>query len=626
MLNKLSYIFIIVLINIVPLTKANAQFCEPSSFYDDGDCPEGENCWLNDGVFASTIYYYIETSMASDFRSCTPSNDDDTLSDSQLRRTIHSAANIWNNQGNGRVLIYGGVTTPGSACNNITNKPAVFISWEDCREDQNNIGHCVTNSAANASEFTNCSGVVKLTIYGSKDDNIGINNSSTTNCVNNPYRVDWKLGSLVEEETSETNGYKKNLISTLVHEFGHVLGLGHSEEVAVIDSIMYDDLNNSTRKIIGDKRPHLWQWDRNCSDNNNGGRLLEYSYVEKADGGSWSNKKEITSLFTSKGFISGGYIRSVSTSYYTSYHDIDFKYGSIGSDGILNFSNTGVIPVNARNSYFQPTFLTPIESSYSDDKARMSYHTNSNDPPQIKYYKSSNLFSSSTDKDWIICLNAACTINENLASHIPLATTYDPVSNKTIYARVITERPLYDSDSGRIVVHPGEYSESHLRLGTLLPNGNLPPTNDNWNYNAKTDFVPGIACADSDVESFNCVLFWNDNGSIKGRFLYKYFKIITIFSIPTISWDTDTHEYTSYNIVNGISAGFAENKLYITFIHDSSSYPYRNVKILSNSLSNQTSWSLSKDVSASDIADPPTVLYKNGNEFGVIWTEVETGL
>ena len=354
--------------------------------------------WQDDdenGNPAKVIYFYIEKNFAAQLADCTSYAFDDTeLSEAFVRSVVKDAAEVWNLSSRGIALKYGGWVDREEyteACTQqMFKRPAVFVNFKDgCRE----IGGNCTNSFAWTynDSTTGCEDSAWLNIYGDTNTKV----DDTTDPDVDGTDCDGSNGGILEWRTGTVSA-ENDLMAILVHEFGHVLNLGHPS--APPDSVMRSANDNNDQR-----NRQLFYWEKDCVDDsatNNGRDFLEYSWL-----GFNSSGTQITGVqnrytnLTDRGMLSGGHFRySAVGEYYFLYYGDLLRYGSpaLGDGAIHYAATTSLASVHYRDE--TPVFFTLRESALSSDYQRMNYldaaSTSLIDPPDVNYRRSSNLFSS----------------------------------------------------------------------------------------------------------------------------------------------------------------------------------------------------------------------------------------
>ena len=596
----------------IPST-SSARTCAEFSSDSFLNCPDGANCWFDAGQsITRRLNYYVESSMASAFRACTPTGGDSALTDTELRSVIHTAANIFNESASATPLVYRGSLSGyddynlATICDNV-EKPAIYIHHKYCGGTTSS--SCTVGGIASVFDIehptnNSCDGVIAIGIYSNKVDPAGCSHANS---------VDWRLGSQEVPATNPSGGYKVPFLGIMVHEFGHALGMAHSELVSEENSVMYDDFSAHGWPDIAQKRPHLWPYDRECLNPGNEQRGNQYRWVRRTGSPTTWTSANTSQSFTSKMFFSGGYFSdTTSTPQYGYFDDTALIYGTaptrFSSESFVNLSGSN-LPQYPSN---MPVLFSPIENgSYHDMRANYLLDQASYDPPLVKYSRTSNMFDSSINGTYRECLNSTCSSSSNVSSHMPMTATQDPYSGNTVHAQVITTRPYSDLAYGRIKIYPGFHtsgsfiSPNKLRTGSILPNTNLPTNTSNWSYQAETNFAPGIACAPNrNTWSYNCLVAWHDKGALNGSILYRYFRIN---SSNQIEWHSTTYRRSGAYTESSVSAAFANGRFWLGW--KTRSYP-RRIQAVESKSSGYASWESTDSWQDIYAVSPPAFLYR----------------
>lgn len=595
---------------------AAAEDCDPSSLYDSQHCPTGSGCWINQvGNTKDAIFVYIESAVASDLTYCSPNTPDDTaMTDAMFQRAVEEAADIWNRQGLATPLIVMGpinYASPENACDTgMPLKPAVFVHYErGC--DPADFVNCVSPSPATASVRTidDCDDAVRLTLFG---------NTTTVGSCAQSNGINYRIGS----QDNVSIGSRRSVKRILVHEFGHVLGMGHHV--------------NPTGNTVMNNSPHtqLWYTDQFCSTVYTHGRdVHRYRYQESDSNGPFSSTKTHSNV-VQKGFYSGGLVRSAGGSpYYSLYTDDVVRYGYANNDGVLSFSSTSS-PLHGQlqQQFIAPVIFAPLEytpSSYNANRMNYSAPAYGLDAPVQKYARSngSGIFNSVYVGTLYECLDASCVFFDTLESNISMNAAWDETSGNTVFAHVSTTDPYYSS--GAITLYPGFYGGSNylLRQGVTLPTGSLPSTagaEANWSYQARTDVQVGIGCLHDPGTLYPCILAWNDSGVLNGKVLYVFFKVNTNNEIEWYGGSNPTVYIRSGSDTSGPPAvGYSpyDEKLWLAWRESGANGTIKRVP----QYGTYSSWYYYDTITSADyIVDHPTFLYspRVAREWGLMWTEV----
>ena len=618
-------------------------------YYSSQACEESSsslNNWPNkpstlSGYSAGDpIYYYIEDDFGKELKECL--NDDtantspirglsDTQANDQIINVIISAAETWNIESRSSVLVYAGtlnIEDLNTGCSSLstTKKPAIFIKIrKGCKPNPVNNACDGTPTASSTREFIgSCNNTAEIALWADTNSFSGCNNSGV---------FDWKIDG--EQGT-------QNLKTTFVHEFGHILGLGHPE--SYLGSQVGDQsvMESTTTSDEFEWNAHLFQWDKDCSDDTSTGhrnkrRIIEYRYQSFDSSGNeystvQSNESDIT-----KGFISGNYMRDDMDIYGGLFLDDKISTDLIGTSGSVSLTNRSTFSSSLDLLdpilYYQPVLMTPLEKSGTNQDHRITYNRSLigtapyiADPPSIDYIRSNNFFASQNSGPYRyeICANEpTCTTTFGIKSHIPFVSAWDNVSENTVFVGVDTDRDNFNGH-GEIDVYPGFRDTNNnqlLRSPSRLSVNRTPPTDNytDFNYTLKTDVSPAVACAPNrNVFDFNCILAWVDRGITDGRILYTYFRIDNNEIIWSNTHGVFVRSYTK--TFNNISASFFDGSFWLAW------------KTIGNDISycrtdtGETDWDDVVTKTRSKVVDPPTWIYvpETNKESILVWTEFDS--
>lgn len=488
------------------------------------------------------LTYYIHDDFARKLRGCTPTSEDDTeLQGHHARGVIRHAAEIWNTQTRGTPFVHGGGVDNETAeefCEEGNfDSPAVYIDFrEGCRfQDKSMYARCNhhggTCDDVGASDCTGawatirqvCDDVVEVIFMGDPE--------SVNECDHDNGRpLNWNLNDL-DPDVGSSSGDDISLLSVAIHELGHTLNLDHPD----------DDMGAMLNQY-GDRFPHRFPslWDKDClqHEDANNGRNLVHLHEGFDTSGNWQGI-EGHNTGTDRGHAVDGHwygehdeesgliwyplwARAATTSIW---------YGDADDDGELKISDTLDRTGDLEDVYSTPTLMSPPGSD-SDQWIAYNYE---NDDPDAEYYPPSILAATSDDFYYSYGTKGVKSYSSDLSgwfslqSHIPLSHTFDPVSDTNIFVTVTGTELQRGGDLSVIPAIRDETSnEIKLGEGSILENNvSLPAKSGSplWDWEAKTDFKPGVACGDEEFGlDYNCVLAWAPRAALDGQVLYTFFR------------------------------------------------------------------------------------------------------
>jgi hypothetical protein len=617
--------------------------------------------WPNSGsqIYSSgqPIYYYIEQDFGRELKSCLQNSSWDisipTLSDAEaddyLVKSIISAAEIWNQESVGAFLVYAGTVNINAAydnCSLFTKKPSIFIKFENGCKKLSGINACegvnridgdyLGPSASVERNGVICDNMVEIRVYGDRNT-VGSCDESD----GDPLDILPNVSSGINPWSINGSNSDSSLIGTLVHEFGHTLGLGHPQSVNPDPTYGYSVMQDNLDYI---EERHLWPWDYDCVDDStnylpSGKRnYLRYSYRGFNSSGSFVSDNNLSYL-TRKGTISGGWVGLNGSNFYDLYYSqlssSKIYKSSVGTDGSFSFSYSNDVTSYLNDLYHAPTFMSPLEFSGTNHSHRsnyLSYVTSKPssgsqyalvEPPKISYYRSDNHFSSGINSEYLECNNINCTSTSILRSNIPLSSAWNNVENKTIFAKVNTQR-FSPSTYQKIKIHIGYAGFSDtLSYGHTVETNNINITphvlDPDWEYQIETDNPVGIACApNQSTFSYNCILSWIDRGVWTNNIVYTYFKIngssIEFLNTNPNAWHVPSTGYT------GVSAAFFDDSFWLTWKNSrTNNVEYVKIDGCENCSSNVNI------INSEKVADRPTWFYvpHQTKESSLVWTEIQ---
>jgi len=639
---------------VIPIVILVLLSWEPSTGLAEplySDCPQTTLIdWNEDGD--EEAYYYISSTFGADLNACRPGTaPGELLTEGQARTVVMAAAETWNTESRGRALIFDGVlatTSPTTACAWIManptfyKTPAVFVRFQKGCKKEN--GVCAAKALVGEMSTINpaCTAakISQLIIYGTDYDTADSGKASDADCLEVPdddgvdclkFPADCDADTL--PEVTRNRFYVKtdydataldaaDLPGLLLHEFGHVLGLHHTEgspnattkaAPAVMSNAKttwpapYRPSSNPGFLGFWHARRHLYPADTDClnlaadsisGDTTRDLELYWRGYKTSSPVG-WTSISTDGWYSTAKGFTSGGSIRDASGTtvlgFFEQYQSEGyFHHGSINADGTLPFTwSAATAHANMPGTSLDrintpPTVFSPYETNDSDKRAIAllpSYETSplmvtaanlpSIEPPRWSWLRSGTVWASgstlteavSVCPSGVTCALATVT---RLQTHLPVPTSYDAASDQTMVARVDTSKIEPDLNA-RVWVHPGFHALSSrwLRPGreldittfTTIPSQPTP-----FVYLGESETSPALACGPAWTQIYlanNCLLAWVDRGGPTGHILYTYFRYSA--STDTLTWHDTVYRLNNAWTVGRPSAAFFNGAFWIAY-------------------------------------------------------------
>lgn len=594
---------------------------------------------------------------------------------------------VWNAQGDGPILRFRG-TVPYDdmevACsevesgNFLPHEPAVFVAFNaGCLPDGNG---CNPFANGQVASINNCSRDIKqLRIFGNKA-------GQTTSCFAIPLGDDdnttWVLGShwVDRNEPGGAGAPAKRLRNTLIHEFGHVLGIGHPRNAlfeAVPSAAMKgapkscsqdsqcfnvhcEDGNcecvGGTCEYDGDgSRDYLQHWDRKCSGMHKT-RNLTYFFnswqycnpiygcnshsevaspyrVRDTDGiqtewGTWGSGPV---LINSTSTIRYGLLETLGSSQ-------NVRYASAFTNGILDFNGSASWP--APYPFSMATIQQIREHPSSGNQFVVSDPTYERTDwsewvPPVAMINSFDPFGNvQSETPLRRCFNSNCLTSQLKLERTPrnITTAWDPTTDNTVVA--IT------SETGGVRLRAGflPYSSFVLRSQSLagsvvLGSGTWhvvePPSGDYTNYRltGHASAEVGVACSDfaNINHPWNCVLAWADTGAPDGRIHYIRFKVVENGEERGIEFANFFGIRVIWEVPNtdtrtGASVAYFNDTFHVGWKTIwGSQYPYLNYSFLLDATDDRSWWGPSW-YDEPNIVHAPTFVAENGKESALVWT------
>ncbi len=551
-----------------------------------GNHVTGTGLW-DDG---QAITVFVDDAFAAKMASCSDGSDPAFgVTQEELESVARDGLEVWNRQSKSRALLWGGdatltLTAPSGSstkglsvnadatlCADIQSRssgPAVFI-------------YPSTNVAAKggAQGFKDCQGVTAI--------RIGLMEATST-VTDNPYDLctvadradsgndpkDWMVdNSLYGDATGA--GYEWGMQSVFAHELGHRLGLAHRHANPATDT--QDTISLMSYGKPGDEGAqgvYLFDWDRDCVDDTSGTaineRTVEMRHAVFSSAGLVAQVKSPSTPRVKAG-RQGGRVFDVDGGVRYALHrgdEIRLSGKVKSGTNFLNSAWTTDVALDSVPDFFEP-YVAPVvyaaEEFFAEgETARMNYldipscsdlvgpcDPSLGDLQPLSAFPSAARVAIDTSEGWF----AAGTGYEDVAvefssgapvtSDIPLQTTFDPRSGRTIVLRVRTDRTesttidaalgnkmelyvLDDSEGLHLVgsLSTDEGNPVNDLTTILLSEPNIPAVSSRpWTYDMRTNVQPGLACTDDSEWTFNCMIAWKDTGSPYGNILVADFRI-----------------------------------------------------------------------------------------------------
>ena len=419
--------------------------------------------------------------------------NDAGLTEQQVRSAIMQMAEIWNLQTRAVAMVYGGSVSHDVVtdfCNSVPVQPnhqAVFVNFKNTIRpgSQGNVLMSVINGMGCTNNYK------ELVVWG----RLGTAPNTTP--------INWGLGS------QSNVGLFSN---TMLHELGHIVGLGHASDIGECESVMAGNsaCANSTNPTWNSGRYPL-RWDKECSRSYAHGSLTSRLLGFNSSGALVSS--DISTKNHEQSAIQSG---SADTSIYSyaslfkvslfSAHEPETDSAYLGSDGTFPLSSQTTHPSHYDITSLYGVSVVHTFESIWNDHTRVSFIDEVNDtngttynPPYVQFIRTRPKMDATLiagDKSYRVCDNNACTTTTPLLSHYPIVSTHDPISGQDIVVRLLTESLKSNDGGGFIRVHAGLHTGNYIfEEGEPVPN--LPVSNTAWTYAARTDVPPSVACADS---------------------------------------------------------------------------------------------------------------------------------
>lgn len=599
------------------------------------------------------VNYYVHNEFADLLAECSQDPDmDGNFSMLHATGIIKNAAEIWNSQSRSSSLIYRGHSsnmTFDEFCDDSSiETPAVHVvfrkgcsttgcDWHYCPVDGRSADLCDCVSSDDCSgqsvgffrkRVSQCPGKAQIEIFSTRGDTPTMCGSTAPGTTG---RINWtvKPGKYVDENDNR----ERNLLTVLLHEFGHALKLGHPSSSIITG-------NRSVMHSGNDNARHLYTWDKDCVSD---AQISDSRYVEYFwrgySGNTWSS---IFSFYygTSRGSLFNRLWRDARgiahhAAYFSQFQDYPVGHpnyaweygwsgwGPLSSTGASTYSDGDMLHNQLQTADTMP-FLFQRGANPADG-VRISYtwDRDSSDPhpPELRYRRSTDFWSSHDAWGrYHRCIDSGCISTTALRSSVPLVGAYDPYSNTDIMVSVLNTDSV---NGGIMMIHPGFQTATRLKAGSILFTHNTTLTatylNPLFDYSFLTDFAPGVACAPDRSEfDYNCLIAWNDRMVPNGRIHYTYFRIN---GAGQVEWHGTAWTRGGSYTASHISAGYFSDRFWLGW------KDWTNPQKVAWTYNNgsYSSWSQVERLNRPRIVDPPSFAYDPedpGAGGRITWTEV----
>lgn len=570
------------------------------------------------------VTVFVDSNLASDFTSCGWTSHPSQI---LLEKFIQDAMEVWNREGRGRVFVWGGTinanTTMKSSpvqntdtCKQIQDKfpspakvtPSVIIY---ASSDPNASGDMAVNGVGNCNglqklfwktKFANTTATVTPTNDTSPED------QDPCNDANNIYG---DSDSWTRTDYGATA--KREHFAKLVHELGHVHGLGHRN----VTSLNFGNMTSSAQSVMaqwttrltagdGDDRSniknasdfHLWPWDQDCIDNGGRTREVTLQYIN------FGNDFKKTGIFEQNkirygksGRMNGSfYSNNGKKVHYGAFKDDHMKLSEhVSGDGDIKLNDRRDFATTSKSYDWIDPFISPV---FFDGLSSINIVTYPSIPNGVANndmgWHYARVATSSHEFDSHIETYSFKVGSVAVTSLIPVQGVLDPVSNRYVYLRVNTKRDattINSTDSGKMFLHSTDGSVNRLedwgvdvtaKVAADLPAGDT--------YNGRVMTQPGLTCGKDwrGRGGFNCMIAWKDQASLNGRILYTHFKVDNSATDPQNRFVFRGPVYELKVKKTGelaetpgdVSVGYMNNQFWIAFKTYATGFQQNSIKVV----------------------------------------------
>ncbi len=378
----------------------------------------------------------------------------------------------------------------------------------------------------------------------------------------------------------------RDLSTTLTHEFGHAIGLGHTTAA----TSEYATMNSSGTPDHGTLRGRwLYPWDIRCHEEKQGRRAVDFVYRNHTH-----DSNSIGAAITSgSGIYSRGLgsVRKNGNNFYWS--TVGYNSSLRNSDGDTMAGGTVSFNQQYVGVMYSNSWLRELPDQwrtyYSYDYDSANRYTNANSRSNVYQYAFDHAFSPSTVQQGRLthCTNPPgnpCN-SSGVYSSNPISSSFDFLANRTVYAWVHHDRslnhqsnfqstdPLIREQDREILVSVGHRGTNAFTLNVPIRTGLYSSTN------------VALACGGYETAGiYSCIIVYTPLANASNPLMMRRFHIS---NLPTdnhvIYWDPIIRSVGWLN-ASDITAWYNANKYWIA--HKSGTVVQVRV-----SNSDATSWS-----------------------------------